>query len=205
MKKTAKATRHETARKPAKLKMKRKAKLKRPALHKIKARARAPKMKLRKKPVLPVRMARPNVIKARAAKITPISERSSDRPKNARLDGRVFTDSREYDRRVFVRFDAAGKELVKEIAGESGLSPYIAHFAAEAAQAGKELVATPASTKEAGVFARFATPAVKKMVAAAAAKCGVSLSSYAAYFAVEAAKAGKLMSAAKEAKTAAAS
>jgi hypothetical protein len=128
------------------------------------------------------------------ANVTPISDRKiSDRPKTDRLEGRVFTDAREYDRRVFVRFDAAGKEMVKTAAGEAGLSPYIAHFAAEAAKAGKTVVATPVSTRETGVFARFESPTVKKMVAKAARECGISLSAYAAYFAVEAAKAARKM------------
>lgn len=154
-------------------------------------RVKEPKPMLKK----PVRAARqlglaPKKVKARVAPI-PIKDR---------MDGRIFTDAREYDRRVFVRFDTAGKELVKNAAGDSGLSPYIAHFAAEAAKAGKELVATPAlGAKEAGVFARFASPTVKKMVMAAASKCRVSLSSYAAYFALEAAKAGKKMAAAEKA------
>ena len=170
--KTAKATRHKAPRAKASKKMKMKAKG--PAL-------RAARMKK------PARGVRQGVMKAKAKTATNVT------PIRDRLDNRVFTDAREYDRRVFVRFDAPGKELVKAAAGESGLSPYIAYFATEAAKAGKKVVAAPATTREAGVFARFDSPTVKKMVAKAAIDCGVSLSAYAAYFALEAAKAGRTM------------
>ena len=133
----------------------------------------------------PARAVRLDVVKAKKP-VTPI-------PIHDRLDSRVFNDAREYDRRVFVRFDAPGKELVKTAAGETGLSPYIAHFAAEAAKAGKTVVALPVSTREAGVFARFESPTIKTMVAKAAAGCGISLSAFAAYFALEAAKSGRKM------------
>lgn len=86
------------------------------------------------------------------------------------------THDDEYDRRIYVRFDAESKELVRKAAAGARLSPYIAHFASEAAKVGKRLVATPpAGSREAGVgvFARFASPAIKQMVAAMAGKCGV--------------------------------
>jgi len=105
-------------------------------------------------------------------------------------DGREY----EYNRRVYVRFDAEAKELVRKAAADAGLSPYIAHFAAEAAKAGKQMVAPGGSRKAGvGVFARFGSPAVKQMVAATARKNHVSLSLYAAHFAVEAAKGGRKM------------
>jgi hypothetical protein len=110
-----------------------------------------------------------------------------------------IADSREYDRRVWVRLDADSKELIRKVAAGSGLSPYIGHFAAEAAKAGKTLVATPATeVRNAGIMVRFVTPAVKKMVAAIAKECGVSMSAYAAHFALEAAKAGRKMAEEKE-------
>jgi uncharacterized protein (DUF1778 family) len=147
--------------------------------------------KMLKKPVRAVRHA--SKVKGKAkARVAPI-------PIN-RIKRDGFTGyAGEYDRRVYVRFNTGDKELVKKAAADSGLSPYIANFATEAARAGRELVATPATTKEAGVFARFASPSVKKMVVAAADKCGVSLSAYASYFAVEAARAGKKMAAAEKA------
>ena len=156
---------------------------------KIKAKAKltAKKTMKHKKPV---RVARLPVAKwqtkpkAAASNVTPIRDR---------IDERVFADAHEYARRVFVRFDAAGKELVKTIAGEIGLSPYIAHFAALAAKAGKKIVNMPVSTRETGVFARFDSPTEKGMVAKAAKECTLSLSAYAAYFALEAAKAGRTM------------
>lgn len=154
------------------------------------------KMKLRtaKKPVARTAVHLPPTKKMKA-RVLPIPISA----KKDRMDERVFNDSREYDRRVFVRFDAAGKELVKAAAGESGLSPYIAFFAAEAATAGKTLIAKPVTTtKEAGVFARFESPAVKKMVANAASECKLSLSAYAAHFAVEAARAGRKMPSAEK-------
>jgi len=184
--KTSKAAHHKSSR-STKLKAKAKMKAKAKAKHGLKAKPRTIKMKVRKmkmrKPVRAVHLPPPRVTKP-SADVTPIRDR---------MDSRVHTDAREYDRRVFVRFDAAGKDLVKAAAGETGLSPYIAHFATEAAKAKLQLVANPVSTKEAGVFARFANPSVKKMVAGVAASCGVSLSAYAAHFALEAAKAGKTM------------
>jgi hypothetical protein len=169
--KTAKASRHKAPRAKAAKKMKMKARG--PALRAIRM----------KKPAHAVRLGK---AKAKpATNVTPI--------RRDRLDGRVFTDAREYDRRVFVRFDAAGKEMVRTAAGENGLSPYIAYFATEAAKAGKKIAAMPTTTREAGVFARFDSPAIKNMVAKAAMECKLSLSAYAAYFALEAAKAGRTM------------
>lgn len=104
-----------------------------------------------------------------------------------------ITDAGEYATRVFVRLDSENKELLREISAGVGLSPYIRHFAVEAAKAGTKLVAGPVIGKETGVFVRFLTAAVKKMVGAAAKECAVSMSSYCAYFAVQAAKAGKKM------------
>jgi hypothetical protein len=176
--KTAKASRKKIAH-SAKAKMKMKA-----------AKRKAPRMKTRraiamkKKPARAVHMPPKARAASKVSKVTPISDR---------LENRVFNDAREYDRRVFVRFDGPGKEMVRQAAGEIGLSPYIAHFAAEAAKAGKKVVATPVTTKETGVFARFESPAIKKMVAKAASDCGISLSAYASYFAVEAAKADRKM------------
>jgi hypothetical protein len=142
-------------------------------------------------------LAKKPVARAQAkvkAQVTPISDR---------LDRRVHTDSREYDRRVFVRFDGIGKELVKKAAASAGLSPYIAHFAAAAAQAGRKTPAGDtirvATNRDAGVFARFQSPTVKQLVKKMADASGVSLSAYAAHFALEAATAGKSMPSAEKA------
>jgi len=112
-------------------------------------------------------------VKLKGAKVTPIT--------------------REYERRVFVRFDAPGKELVRKAAVASGMSPYIAHFASEAARSGRKVPSQPVTAKSAGVFARFDDMKIKRMVIKAAKASGVSLSSYSAHFAVAAAKSGKKM------------
>jgi hypothetical protein len=218
--KTAKATRKPTVRAKSKLKVKAKTKAapraRAHATKKTKAKktirlGRKPLLRnavLRKKPV--ARVAPPAKVMKKMAKaktrrgpalgtVTPIS----DRPKKDRLDGRVFTHAHEYGRRVYVRFDTAGKELVEKAAGLSRMSPYIAHFASEAAHAGKKMPAMPVTTKEAGVFARFDSPVIKQQVKKIADASGVSLSAYAAYFAIEAAKAGKKMPGEKTATAAA--
>jgi hypothetical protein len=158
---------------------------------KLKSRMATKSKTLAKKPVARAQAKkRPAAVKAQ---VTPISDR---------LDRRVHTDSREYDRRVFVRFDGITKELVKKAAGSAGLSPYIAHFAAVAAKAGRK---TPSdiygtlANRDAGVFARFENPSVKQLVKKMADASGVSLSAYAAHFALEAATAGKSMPSAEKA------
>jgi len=99
--------------------------------------------------------------------------------------------TREYERRVFVRFDTSGKALVRKAAAASGMSPYIAHFASVAARNGRKVPPTPVTAKSAGVFARFDDLKIKRMVSKAAKASGMSLSAYAAYFALEAAKSGR--------------
>ena len=112
---------------------------------------------------------------------------------------------------VFVRFEtAADKELAAkaaDVAKANSLSAYSAHFALEAAQAGKKMElkprAVPPQSREKGEkkpsegsseydrrnFTRFANPTQKGIVAKAAKATGVSLSAYIVHFTMEAARA----------------
>ena len=108
---------------------------------------------------------------------------------------------------VFVRFEtAADKELAAkaaDVAKANSLSAYSAHFALEAAQAGKKMELKPRAVGEKGEkkpsegsseydrrnFTRFANPTQKGIVAKAAKATGVSLSAYIVHFTMEAARA----------------
>ena len=106
---------------------------------------------------------------------------------------------------VFIRFEtAADKDFAAQAADAakaSSLSAYSAYFALEAAYAGKKMELKPRAVEKKAAssagsseyarrnFARFATPALKGIVAKAAKATGVSLSAYIRYFTMEAAKA----------------
>jgi hypothetical protein len=105
---------------------------------------------------------------------------------------------------VFVRFEtAADKDFAakaSEAAKANSLSAYSAHFALEAAQAGKKMELKPRAVEKGEKkdtsseydrrnFTRFATPTQKGIVAKAAKATGVSLSAYIVHFTMEAAKA----------------
>ena len=107
---------------------------------------------------------------------------------------------------VFVRFEtAADKELAAkaaDVAKANSLSAYSAHFALEAAQAGKKMELKPRAVEKGEKkpsegsseydrrnFTRFANPTQKGIVAKAAKATGVSLSAYIVHFTMEAARA----------------